>query len=264
MLHRFHRASLLGLTLAWSCVASLAFAGQGVRLSWNHCAGEGTGAHNADYACDSNTGSHTAVGSFVLDTAFPTVIGVEVFIDLATASPALPPWWELQAGTGCRSGSLAVNFVPEVSNAVCQDWSLGQAQGGLATYCTLAGPCFDHPTTPNAARIKLISAVVPDGAQDLTAGTEYFAFNVIINHAHTAGPGSCSGCEVPACIALKHINVVNRGATEQRLLTAAFEPGGNALSWHGGGGLTVGPGMSCPAVTATRASTWGAVKSLYR
>ena len=252
------------LSVALLCIASAAAGTPGVRLSWNHCAGEGTGAHNAVFACASNLGSHTMIGSFVLDSDFPTVIGVEVFIDLATASAALPPWWDLRGGSGCRSTSLGVNFVPEASNAVCQDWSAGLAQGGLATYCTISGPCFDHPAIANGARIKLIAAVPQNDAKDLVAGTEYFAFNVVLNHARTLGVGNCAGCEIPACIGLTHINVVNRGATEQRLITTPYEPGGNALSWQGGGSLTVGPGMSCPAVTANRSSTWGAVKSLYR
>ena len=95
------------LSVALLCIASAAAGTPGVRLSWNHCAGEGTGAHNAVFACASNLGSHTMIGSFVLDSDFPTVIGVEVFIDLATASAALPPWWDLRGGSGCRSTSRA-------------------------------------------------------------------------------------------------------------------------------------------------------------
>ena len=57
---------------------------------------------------------------------------------------------------------------------------------------------------------------------------------------------------------LNSIDVIAAGNVEHRKLTNASTPGGNFVTWQGGGGT------NCPAATPTRNSTWGSVKSLYR
>jgi hypothetical protein len=216
------------------------------------------------FACNSNVGSNVMTGSFVLGSGFVQAIGLEVVLDLASASANLPPWWSLHNAGSCRPTSLGVDLVADPSDVVCQDWSAGQAAGGLATYCTVTGPCLDHPTSSNVARIKIGSAVAPQANQDLLAGTEYFAFHVSVNHAQTVGTGSCAGCETPVCIVLNSINIVREGGTAARQLTTPTAPGSSFVAWQGGGAPIVGGVTGCPAATATRRSAWGAVKSLYR
>src|SRR5690349_1796199 len=58
------RALLLALP-ALLAVASAAHAA-GVSLRWNDCYGDG-GVQNKNFACDTNAGSQTLVGSFTLD-----------------------------------------------------------------------------------------------------------------------------------------------------------------------------------------------------
>ncbi len=252
-------------------VAALSFglprhasAAEGMNLAWNHCLGEGTGVQNVTFACSTNTGSNVMTGSFVLGSGFPQAIGFEIVLDLASASANLPAWWSLHNVGSCRPTSLGVDLVPDPSDVVCEDWSAGQAEGGLAVYCTLAGPCADHPTSANAARVKIGSAVAPQANRDLVAGTEYFAFHLSLDHAQTVGAGSCAGCETPVCIVLNSINIVREGGAVSRKLTVPTFPGSNFVAWQGGGVPVVGGVSGCPAATASRHSTWGTVKSLYR
>src|SRR5262249_36835045 len=200
--------------------------------------------------------------SFVLGANLPQTIGLEIVLDLASASPSLPAWWDLFNAGACRQSSLSADFI--AADPLCPDWAHGQSLGGLASYCTLAGQCSDHPTDPNLARIKVAVAVAPNFARDLTAGTEYFGFNMGIDFATTVGPGSCGGCTIPVCIVLNSINVVQKGGLHAQTLTTGTGPGSNFVAWQGGG-MPSGHGLTgCPAATATRRPTWGALKSLYR
>jgi hypothetical protein len=238
-------------------------AAEGVNLAWNHCLGEGTGVQNVTFACNTNTGLHVMTGSFVLGHDLATVIGAEVVLELATASPSLPAWWTFKNAGTCRATSMAVTFVQNPTDVVCQDWAATEAIGGLASYCTIAGECVDHPTAANVARIKLISAVPQASAKDLAAGIEYFDFNLLINNQKTVGTGSCAGCETPACVVLNSIRVVPTGDIGSRTLTAPTAPGTDFVTWQGGGVPVVGGVTGCPAVTAARRSTWGMLKSSY-
>jgi hypothetical protein len=239
-------------------------AAEGVNVAWSHCFGQGTGVQNESFACDVNDGTHVMTGSFVLGAGINQVIGLEIIIDLAAASTGLPAWWDLYNAGSCRAGSLSANFVPDPADPACPDWSHSQAVGGIANYCTISGPCFDHPTSANLVRLKLAVAVAQANARDLAAGTEYFAFHVGLDNAGTVGPGSCSGCDVPVCIVLNSINVVGKNNIGSRLLTTANAPGSNFVSWQGGG-VPVGHGTSgCPAATAAHRSAWGQLKALYR
>ncbi len=259
----FRSATFL-LVLALSSRATTATAAQGLNLAWNHCLGEGTGVQNAAFACDTNVGSHRMTGSFVLGVNMNDVIGHEIVIELASASPALPAWWTLYYVGSCRPTSLVADFVADASDIVCADWSLGQGVGGIGTYCTSTGSCADRPASSNLVRVKLVVAVPQAQRQDLVAGTEYFAFNLAVNHTKTVGTGSCAGCETPVCIVLNSIKVVPMNNIGTRDLTTPTAPGTNFVTWQGGGVPVTPHGFGCPAATATRRSAWGAVKALYR
>ena len=98
----------LSLAILLLVTASLGFAGlaaaEGLNVAWNHCLGQGTGAQNESFACDTNDGTHLMTGSFVLGAAVNQTIGLEIIIDLAAASPSLPAWWDLHNAGSCRDG----------------------------------------------------------------------------------------------------------------------------------------------------------------
>ena len=271
----FARAALACAFPLLLLAPSRAHAVQGLALAWNHCHGDAGWAQNADFACNTNVGTHVMVGLFQLASPMETVIGEEIVLDLATASPSLPPWWQLKNTGFCRQLSLSATFIPDPADVGCPDWSAGLSVGGIGGYCTafnaMPGGCGIPSQPANTARIKLIAAVAGANAQDLLGGQNYFAFSLSINHAKTIGTGSCDGCATPVCIVLNSIMVAAPGAfigdtfvSDQRFITATTAPGSNFITWQGGGGVVGGGGIGCPAATPTRQSTWGNVKSLYR
>src|SRR5262249_26285008 len=116
---------------------------------------------------------------------------------------------------GCRPTSLTMSVRQDPADVVCVDWSSRQAGGTVAGYNLLA---------TNAADIVAVSAVPSIQAMDLTAGVEYFAFQLTVDHALTVGAGSCSGCNVPVCIVLNSITVDDAGGGT-RYLTLPAAPG---------------------------------------
>jgi hypothetical protein len=259
---RSRLVGLLALLLASTPAGS--FAAQGINLSWSHCFGEGTGTQNRSFACTENTGSHLMVGSFVLSSDMPNVIGTEIIMQLASASPTLPEWWQFKNTGRCRQLSLSVNFIGDLADVVCVDWSAGSAVGGLGAYCTLMNQCVGAPSGANEAIVKIINAVPQESATFLAGGVEYFDFNVTINNLKTVGTGSCAGCAIPVCIVLNSIRVVDMGNLAPRFLSVPSVSGSNFITWQGGGVPVTPRGTGCPAATPTQRSTWGSVKSLYR
>ena len=255
-------ATLTLACAALSLVPVAAQAGQGLSLAWFHCYSEGTGTHNAVFACNTNAGVHSLVGSFELANDMANVIGTEIVLNLAADAPALPDWWQFKNTGTCRLAALSAAFANPGSLA-CPDWSAGLMIGGLGAYCTASVGC---PTSPsaNAAIIKLINAVAPNDATPLLGGQTYYDFTINISNIKTVGDGSCNGCTVPVCIVLNSINVVAKDNVEHRFLSGAASPVSNFVTWQGGGNPVGGGTIGCPAATATRTSSWGSVKSLYR
>ncbi len=250
--HRYIAA--LAFMLLALVLAAPASAAPGIALAWDHCLSEGTGVQNKMFACDTNVGSNVMVGTFELTRAFDGVNGAEIVVQLQSASPALPPWWRLfNAPAACRPNGLSVNNV--AADLSCPDWGAPDMMVFLATYCTSDGSCVDHPGVANQARLKLVEAVPSSLLKNLNGLQPYFAFNMVVNRQSTVGATACAGCDVPVCIVLNSIKVTSFG--QNRFISNASVPGGNFVTWQGGG-----PG--CPAATPTKNQTWGAVKSMYR
>jgi hypothetical protein len=239
----------MSVVAAMLFVASTALAGQ-VNLAWNNCASEG-GVQARTSACAVNTGSNVLVGSFVPNIDQPLVTGIEIVIDIIVGdgTSTIPDWWD----SVCRGTLVAVNGTVNPLNSVCVDWANGQSAGGLAAYTAAYTPGAINPVNyPAHRRIIAGFAVAAANAAAVTAGSEYFGCNVLINNAKSVGPGSCAGCSTPACIVLNSVNVVN-GITSHD-----FVFGGGAASqvtWQG-------TGPSC-ALVPTKNATWGQVKALY-
>ncbi len=246
---------LCGMLLAMT--AGVAAAGQGVNIRWNACLSDG-GAINRNFACNSNNGSNSITGSFVLEAPLNTTSGNEIVVDLASASPVLPAWWQFRNAGTCRQSSMTFNTVISATALGCFDWANGGATGGIGAYnIGLRGP--------NTARMVAASAVPISGLANLDPGTEYFSFNLIVNNLKSVGSGLCGGCQDAICIVFNSINLTTPIATNNRKLVGpsnGFDT--DFVTWQGGGGVVVGGVPGCGAATPTKNSTWGAVKSLYR
>lgn len=255
---RIRHLSAAGLTLlALSLVPARAHAAPGISLAWDHCLAQGTGVQNKMFACNVNSGSHVAVGTFELTHGMVDFVATEIVIQLAAADGTLPAWWQLRSGD-CRAGSLGVNNQANPDDVACPDWSHGNKTVALAAYCTFGDQCLDlPPPLANQAQILLLEAV-PGALREVLEGAQpYFSFDLVLNNRRTVGTGSCSGCDIPVCIGLNSIKVYAQDNTDTRFISNPSVPGANFVTWQGGG-----PG--CPGATPTRNATWGAVKSMYR
>jgi hypothetical protein len=251
---------LCGMLLALT--ASIASAAPGVNLRWSNCFGD-AGTVNKNFACNSNAGQSTLVGSFELGADLLQSSGIEVVMDVATAGSALPPWWQFKNPATCRqtaiSMSTAYNSLP--ASTTCQDWSNNSAAGGVAAYTIgLNGP--------NTARI-LGGLAEAAPLSDLSAGVEYYAFTCAITNVKTVGTGSCTGCATAACIVFNSIKcatnpVIGEPSRDVTVSGATNGSDSNFATWQGGAGITVGIKQGCPQAVPTHNTTWSQVKTLYR
>lgn len=243
---------LCGLLLAVSATPSLA---AGVNLNWTDCVAGGL-ATNVNFLCNTNTGASTMVGSFVPPAHIDSVCGSDVVVDLQSAGPTLPLWWNMQTG-GCRAGSLSRSFDFTGGPFSCADHWSGNVALSSGSY---------NLTGPNTARVLMSGAVASancDGPSDtgVDAGNEYYGFRMTINRAKTVGTGNCADCQVPVCLVLNEIKLYSPSRGTQDITVSLTTPDTQShVTWQGG--AIAPPG--CPAATPTRNRTWGGVKTLYR
>ena len=228
--------------------------GGALNFHWDDClAGGGTLAKS--FACATNTGAETMVGSIVPSSTAAMVTGFTADIVVQTNSPVLSPWWSLKLPGGCRAGALSLSVDFTIAPSACDAWTGMPNFGDILSFTTPDG------SNLNRARVRILGVSTPPVT--LNASTEYALFKFNLGHSKTTGTGSCAGCSVPACILL-----------EQVLLTQLQDPGcpggavrpnfkivtpgsGNTLSWQ-----TTVP--ACQGATSARQDTWGHLKSLYR
>jgi hypothetical protein len=230
---------LCGALLAISAtVASAA----GLNLSWLDCGTEGVTNRNG--TCGTS-GSNRLIASVIAPQQLDRFVGIDVVMDLQTASSPLPAWWDLRAGVGCRPTALSMStdFSTTTSEGgACTDIFQAQGGGGVGAYNIGFGG-------PNRARIVAFWAV-PDERVLTTNETYMFQMNI-----SNTGTASCAGCQDPACIVLNLIRLAQpAGAGDFEVTNPA---NANYVTWFGGT-----PG--CPGTVPAKNATWGQVKSLYR
>jgi hypothetical protein len=229
----------------------------GVALRWSHCYGEGTGLLTRSFACDTNQGSEVLVGSFSLASDVPDASGNEIVVDLydyftdyftplpGTPTP-LPEWWKFRNVGTCRQTALGLSLVADPANAVCQDWGQGEQVGAIGAYT------IESTLGTGRARIVMAVAVPPTSLRSLVAGVEYFSFNLVIRHDKTVGTGACAGCGAFMYITLSSVRVTTSDPyTFYQLSGPLNGADSDFVTWN-------------QLPVPTRATSWGAVKSLFR
>ena len=234
------------------CLPTIAGAGQ-LKLRWDSCWGDG-GVANRAFACDVNTGSNRLVASLIPNVAVNDVEDLESRIDLRVVGGSVPAWWLLHAAGSCRQSSLTMASVAPITANACVDWGGGGAIGGISAY-TLGG-VFG----PGSANIQIQAYLPPPLLAEFVVGQEYFLFSVAINNLKTVGPTACAGCNLGVCLGLQYVEL-DAPPPVGTVTFNAFPPDTDWLATWQGGSQT---GANCSFITATRASTWGSVKSLYR
>ena len=201
----------------------------GVNLRWDNCYDDG-GATNKAFACDTNAGSERLVLSFVLSEPLANVSGVEIAIEVAATSAALPAWWLLVDPSYCRPQGISITAALPPTAVACSDWASGMASMNIAGYDV------GYIGTPSAARLRSANAVQVTGVASLSPGVEYLAASFLINHTKTVGAGACAGCDVPVCLIVGRLDIFtsSSGAAAITLLGGANGPSSQVATWQGG------------------------------
>lgn len=242
-------AAIAVLALAAACVPPPAHAAVQAMLAWDRCLENG-GTVTRTFACDTNEGSETIVGSFVPPAGITDMNGLEVVIDmLTTPETAWPDWWAFKNTGACRQSALSLQFDFQSGEGYgCEKlWANGSA-GGISAFVV------GFSSTPARARLLLVVARPLVDVGPVSPDTTYDAFTLTFDHSKTIGPGACSGCEAPVCATITHI----KWTQPVGMGDFSFSPSGQSLVlWQS----TV---PTCPASIPTRSTTWGALKSLHR
>jgi hypothetical protein len=244
---------------------SRAHAGDELYLRWDNCIGDG-GVYNRTFACDTNLGAETLVGSFRLDQDLAEMTSIQAYLAISTLDPInLPSWWTFGTGQCRLANALSARFNPPPASTNCLDGWAGRAVGGVSW--TLQYPY-------NEARIGIVAAMPAPASFAALAGQEVYAFTVSISHARTVGLGSCAGCSAPACIAFGHAGLSGPSFTHPWIVGSATPKNGSNVTWQSGAVATTSgtcqpygnctSHVICQSETPARGHTWGAIKSLYR
>jgi len=238
------KAFSLGILLL-AASATLASAG-GLNFAWSNCYADG-GTQNLTSTCASNFGTAgSLIGSYVLDADLLQVSGAEIVVDLSSASPTLPQWWQFKNVGACRQNALSIAAFDGLS---CFDWAIGQASMNIAAYqLGLHGA--------NSARILCVNAVPATALADLPAAIEFTAMRLNISNTATT---TCAGCADPVCLVFNSLNLTTSGNLNNTKITAPFDGVASNMTFWQGGAVS-----SCTLVVPTKNQTWGAVKALYR
>jgi hypothetical protein len=221
------------ITLAAASLSAAALT-PGVQLAWDACAGDG-GASSKMFACTSTSGSEQLVVSYVPGTDIAHFSGIEVFIDINPGYYGTN-WW----GGACAAPVVRV-ATPAAAVSCVSPWGPDGAYGGMAAL-TMQYPSpnwvdYDVACGTNAADVPLL------------ANHEYALLTVTLSHAKSTGVPACTGCLRPAYVQVDRVVVFTEAGQSLANTNQYGDPG--TVAWN-------------VAATPARASTWGAIKSLYR
>ena len=248
----------LQISLAVSLLAlSAGRAGaEGLNLGWDDCPGGAAYSVIKTFACNTNAGFNTLIGSFVAPEGVVAMSSNELVMDVQTGGLALPAWWKMATGQCRPATSVAGTFDFTGGPFTCYDYWQAGAIGAL-NWSVL-------PTTTNRCRIKGVFAL-PAGDERITSileGTHVYSFRARILNFQSTGLGACAGCSDEACIMLNSIRInqpVSSGAPSIPLYNAATVQHVIWQAW-----TTTDPIYQCPVLTPTKSRSWGSIKALYR
>ena len=227
--------------------ASLASAaGGGINLGWDDCGGL-PASQNKAFLCNTNSGTHTLVASFVAPCCLDKVTFNEDVLDLQSVTASFPSWWIFRTGS-CRSSSLSYGDFAGAPFTCLNYWA-----GRLPAI----GVYPDDPVG-NRMRIRRAIATGAEFAGPIPEGTETYSLKFVIDNARTTEPGSCAGCATGVCIVLNSIKILQPAGTPGGDKFISSPASRNWATWQGGIGL------DCHSATPARNTTWGSVKGLYR
>jgi len=243
-----------------------------LKLSWDHCAGDGLVADRS-FACNVNVGTDVLVASLTLDDGVERadVNGFEFYADFKLTTSSLPDWWRVNTGS-CRANALGVGFGPFAASEHCAPWYDVDVTGPPLTGLQVE----EGDDGPNGLGVRGYAALEPGVAGTLPPGQELVLFRIVINHSKSTGTGSCTGCEVPACVGFGLLRLVRTDnsyevfvGTDASAVTwqGAYVAGYAPVPPHqeGSGFVTYHGNLSCSTGSVpVQGRTWGLIKTMYR
>ena len=103
---------VFALFAALFALPSIATAAPGFAMRWDRCYAD-AGGSNKNFACNTNSGTETLVITFSPDTAIANLSGIEIYLDIQSASASIPAWWQLKNTGTCRQGAISVNMTAD-------------------------------------------------------------------------------------------------------------------------------------------------------
>ena len=267
-----------------SLVPATSFALGNAYLAWSDCRPFGQSV--ANFACNTNAGTHVLVPSFTAPANMSQMNGIEATIHFLWEGPTDLPWWQLRNFGGtqinqCRHGSVTAD-TDFLANGLtsCADPFGAPTDGGIAGYVLNQSIAAGF----RGARLIALRALPTAISRALTEGTHYYGMRVAIDHAKTSGTGACSGCDQRAMMWLQNIRLYQEGGAPnvdlpQGRPSAGAGPHGTMdeiermVGWQcpvatasyscGANGCGFGASFQ-NCTTPSNRSTWGAIKTLYR
>jgi hypothetical protein len=212
-------AGAAGLNLAWTVPPGTA----------DNCPSvSGSNFADASDSCSGlpNANKHYLVASLVAPSGLTQVTGEDVMIDMHTALPVLPDYWQVQTG-GCRAGSLSLsNSFASFDQTTCVDYWGSNSSGGFHWTSGYGGP--------GQARLEGVFAVPLSAAGPMSASREYYLVWALIRGGSSP---SCVGCQVPACWVLSQVTMSQpAGVGDVVVVNPATR---NQVTWQGGLGASL-------------------------
>jgi len=241
--------------------ASAAFAQ--IDLTWDNCVtpdlvnGEGPATTDKSFVCTSLK-TYRLHGCFKTPIDIPDFFAMDISMDLQQSTPGpLVQFYHYETG-GCNSSGIAFSVDKSTTGSLGDGnacilfntpWGdIGEAPAfaGFTAY----GPDFFQP---GRGRILASIARANDNPFPLQANKNYYGFHIRMT---TANRVTCPGCGTAAAI------VWNSAQLYSNSMSAVVLSGrSNKSALYC---ATVQNGVSTCAATATRNTTWGQLKSIYR
>jgi hypothetical protein len=232
------------VTLLMVAPGGLAMA-EGINLSWNDCGV--TGAASMFHDCGNQSAVSELYGSFVPPPGITQFQGMEARL-LISGPNGLPDWWHFQF-LGCRDTS---EFI------IDSDYSASECVNAF-TQPTVKQGYAAALLSPDRLLVRILITVADEDTAALDAAREYFAFRVRIKNAApgTGSGGPCLGCEVPVCLTLASVELLQPPPVNNNPLLT--DPVNRAhVTWQSD------IVERCPFTVPVKSATWGQVRSLYR
>ena len=247
------------LTLALSVLAATPALAQ-INLAWRNCitvtSGPNAGKMNQNSACDGTVvgfpgATYYAVVSFIAPANVTSFVGAKAILEVYAPQPTLPDYWRHGVGE-CRETSFSAGFTSGLgtgATGTCQDPYDG----------TVTREWTSISERPCADRATYTVQLTRESARLLTPGQQYMANTLVFDTNH-AGDGVCPGCEIPAYLVVRQVEINQTSPLPTIVLPNPDVR--NWVVWQGGSPEL--DGGACGHPVPTRNHTWGAIKAIYR